>query len=96
MSISPLTGQEQLRAARAVTAFRGTQASATAGAPTRQPDSVSFSDAARSLASAHKATAAASDLRADRVADIKAAIANGTYSVDSRQLARALVKHLAN
>ena len=95
MSISPLNGQEQLRATRAITAFRGTAASATPGAVTRQPDSVSLSDAARSLASAHKATSEASDIRADRVAEIKASIANGTYSVDSRQLARAMVKHPA-
>jgi negative regulator of flagellin synthesis FlgM len=95
MSISPLNGQEQLRATRAVTAFRGTAASAGASSPARQADSVSLSDAARSLANARKATSEASDVRADRVAEIKASIANGTYTVDSRQLARAMVKHIS-
>lgn len=96
MAISPLSGQDQLRAAQALSAFRGTSAAPAAGVATRQPDSVSLSDTARSLASARAAVADASDVRADRVAQIKAAIASGTYTVDSRQLARALVKHLAS
>jgi negative regulator of flagellin synthesis FlgM len=92
MSISPLTGPEHLLATRAVAALRRTSASVATGVPTRQPDGVSLSDAARSLASARKAADGAPDVRADRVAEIKAAIADGTYTVNSRQLARALVR----
>jgi flagellar biosynthesis anti-sigma factor FlgM len=92
MSISPLSGQEQLRASRAVAAFRGTNASAASSAPTRQPDVVTISDDARSLAGAHKAAAEVPEVRADRIAQIKAGIANGTYHVDSYTLARTLVK----
>ena len=96
MAISPLSGQDQIRAAQAVSAFRAASVGTTPGVTTRQPDSVSLSEAARSLASARSAVADASDVRTDRVAQIKAAIASGTYAVDSRQLARAMVKHLSN
>ena len=92
MPISPLNGQDQLRAARASAAIRGTSPSAMPSAAVRQADSLELSDAARALASAHKAVANTEEVRADRVAGIKAAIANGTYSVDSRQLARSMVK----
>jgi negative regulator of flagellin synthesis FlgM len=58
----------------------------------RQPDGVQISDAARSLAAAHKSIAAADDVREDRVAAIKAAIANGTYTVNSRALANSMIR----
>jgi negative regulator of flagellin synthesis FlgM len=94
MSISPLGGQDPLRAAAAAAAVRahaaGT-ASSGAGAP-RQADSVSISETARSLSAAHKAVAEAPDVRADRVSAIKAAIADGSYTIDSRALAAKLLK----
>ena len=58
----------------------------------RQSDSIELSDAARSLATTHRVVADAPEIRADRVAELKTAIANGTYSVDSRTLARSLIK----
>ena len=63
----------------------------TSAAP-RQADSVTLSDSARALASASKSVASAWDVREDRVAALKAAIASGTYSVDSRTLAQSMVK----
>jgi negative regulator of flagellin synthesis FlgM len=63
----------------------------TSAAP-RQADSVTLSDSARALAGANKTVASASDVREDRVAALKAAIADGTYSVDSRTLAQSMVK----
>ena len=57
----------------------------------RQPDAVSLSDTARSLSAARKAVADAPDVREDRVSALKAAIADGTYSVDSRNLASKLL-----
>jgi flagellar biosynthesis anti-sigma factor FlgM len=84
MSISQLNGQERLRATMATAALRSNAAAAaglTAPAATRQPDAVSISDAGRALA-------------AGRVGAIKAAIADGTYSVDSKTLARSMIRNL--
>jgi negative regulator of flagellin synthesis FlgM len=100
MSISQLNAQQSLRATMTIAAMRS-NAAAVSAAPTsgsgttRQPDAVSLSDAARALSAATKSIGDASDVREDRVSAIKAAIANGTYSVDSRQLARSMVKTLA-
>jgi negative regulator of flagellin synthesis FlgM len=58
----------------------------------RQPDGVSISAEARSLSAARKSTAEAPAVREDRIAAIKAAIADGTYAVDSRELATSLVR----
>jgi flagellar biosynthesis anti-sigma factor FlgM len=94
--ISELNGQHQLRATMAVAALRaqgiGTPAPASPAATVGQPDAVSISDAARSLASARQTVDAASDVREDRVSSIKAAIAAGTYSIDSRSLASSLLR----
>ena len=98
MSISPLNGQEKLRAAWAAAAIRANAASTpppSSSAP-RQADIVSISEAARSLANARNVVKAAPDIREDRVAELKAAVANGTYTVDSRQLARSLIKKLGS
>jgi len=54
-------------------------------------DSVTLSDGARSLANARNAVQASSDVRADRVADIKQRISDGTYTVPSRVLARKML-----
>ncbi len=99
MSISQLNAQQSLRATMAIAALRSNAAAAVSAAPTsgtlRQPDAVNLSDAARALSSATKSIGDAPDVREDRVSAIKAAIASGTYKVDSRQLARSMVKNLA-
>jgi negative regulator of flagellin synthesis FlgM len=93
-SISQLNAQ---RATMAVAALRKNAtefaAAATAGS-TRQPDAVSLSDTARALSAATKSVADTSDVRAEKVAALKAAIADGTYSVSSRDLARSMVTKL--
>ncbi|HET6316361.1 MAG TPA: flagellar biosynthesis anti-sigma factor FlgM [Chloroflexota bacterium] len=94
MSISQISGNDRLRAAMAAQALRTTGAYAPTAAPTRQPDSVSLSDSARALSAAHKTVAAAPAVREDRVAALKAAIADGSYTIDSRQLARAMAQQL--
>jgi negative regulator of flagellin synthesis FlgM len=94
-TISQLNGQERIRAAQAAAALRS---NATAGVSTpaaaRQPDMVTLSDTARSMVAANKAVQDAPDVREDRVAALKAAIAAGTYSVDSRRLASKLITSL--
>jgi negative regulator of flagellin synthesis FlgM len=96
MSVSQINAQQaSVRAAAAVAAFRGSAATAvSAPGTTRQPDAVNLSDAARALSAATRSVSDASDVRTDKVAALKAAIANGTYQVDSKQLARAMVKTL--
>ena len=93
MSISQLSGQERLRATQAIATFHGNAVGAT---PTttgvvRQPDAVSISDTARSLAAAQKSVVSTPDVREDRIAALKAAIANGSYTVDSRSLATSIL-----
>ena len=94
MSISQVNGNDRLRAAAALAAQRSAGAYPTTPTPARQADSVSLSDSARALSSAQKTVASAPDVREDRVQALKAAIADGTYTVDSRQLARAMAKKL--
>jgi flagellar biosynthesis anti-sigma factor FlgM len=95
-TIPQLNGQERVRAAMAAAALRNNAALAAVGAPAvvRQPDAVTISDSARAMVAANKAVADAPDVREDRVSALKAALAAGTYSVDSRQLASKLATHL--
>ena len=99
MSISQVNASQSLRAAAAIAAPRSNAApsapASAVGGPARQADAVSLSDSARALASARKSIADAAGVREDRVAALKAAIADGSYAVDSRQLARSMVKALA-
>jgi negative regulator of flagellin synthesis FlgM len=94
MTISQVNAQQSLRATMALSAMRSSAAASPAANPARQPDAVSLSDTARALAASTKSVGDAADVREDRVAAIKSAIANGTYSVDSRQLARKMLTSL--
>ena len=58
---------------------------------TAPSDTVEISSAAKTFGSALQAVAGASDVREDRVAALKAAVANGTYSVSARDIAEKLV-----
>lgn len=95
-TISQLNGQERLNAAMAAAALRKNAAASgmSSAGVVRQPDAVTISDSARSIAAATKAVSAAPDVREDRVNEIKAAIAAGTYTVDSRRLASKLITSL--
>jgi negative regulator of flagellin synthesis FlgM len=89
MSISQINSQSMNL--RAVAALRANAASANtpASAPVaRQADSISLSDTARAMSTARSSVAGAADVREDRIAALKADIANGSYSVDSRSLAQ--------
>jgi negative regulator of flagellin synthesis FlgM len=99
MPISQVNAQQSLRATAAVAALRKNAAANTiASAPAasgRRPDAVTLSDTARALSAARDSASNASEVRGDRVAALKAAIADGSYRVDSRQLANSMVKKLA-
>jgi flagellar biosynthesis anti-sigma factor FlgM len=93
MSISQINAQNtQLRAIAALRKNAATTQAANVPAAAPQSDSVELSDAARALTSANQAVANAPDIRADRVAAIKTSLANGTYSVDSSTLAKAMLR----
>jgi flagellar biosynthesis anti-sigma factor FlgM len=99
MSITNVNAQERLRATMALAALRKNSAAAPAaagaGSVTRQPDAVTISDKARALASAQKTAASTAPSRDEKISAIKAALANGTYNVDSRTLANTLVTNYA-
>jgi negative regulator of flagellin synthesis FlgM len=94
MSIQQVNGQERLRATMALAALRtnSTSTAPTTAAATRRPDAVSISDAARALGSNRTAVTSAGEVREDRIRALKAAIADGTYTVTSRTLANSMIK----
>jgi negative regulator of flagellin synthesis FlgM len=97
MSISQVNAQDRLRASMAASALRKNAAAdqpATTPTTPRRADAVSLSDEARSLSAARNTVSGNSEVREDRVAAIKAAIADGTYKVDSRALAQRLLQAL--
>jgi negative regulator of flagellin synthesis FlgM len=55
-------------------------------------DSAGITDAARELSGALRAVVESPEVRAERVAALKAQIANGTYNPDPREVARKLVE----
>ena|SRR5437762_13368805 len=94
-TISQFNGQERVNAAMAAVALRKNAAvSVRSAAVVRQPDAVTISDSARAIAAATKAVSDAPAVREDRVNELKAAIAAGTYTVDSRRLASKLITSL--
>ena len=94
MSISQVNAQSvNLRAIAALRSNTAASTEAGASAVVRQADSVSLSDTARAMASARASVSAAPDVREDKIAALKAAIANGTYSVDSKSLANSMLRH---
>jgi flagellar biosynthesis anti-sigma factor FlgM len=76
-------------AAASVNAQAGGKAQRQHHAP--QVDTVTLSEGARSLATARAAVQNASDVRDDKVAEIKQRISDGTYQVPTRVLARKLL-----
>ncbi len=55
-------------------------------------DKVQISDRSREIARAQEAVKSAPDVRADKVAELKAKIASGTYNVNASQVADAILK----
>jgi negative regulator of flagellin synthesis FlgM len=93
MSISQINAQNtQLRAIAALRKNAATTQASNVSAAPQQSDSVELSEAARALTSANQAVANAPAVREERVAALKASIASGAYSVDSRTLAKAMLR----
>ncbi|MBQ8971031.1 MAG: flagellar biosynthesis anti-sigma factor FlgM [Lachnospiraceae bacterium] len=57
-----------------------------------QPDQLSISSFGKDLQSVRAAVASASDIREDKVAPLKASIAQGTYNVDNGDFASKLIE----
>ena len=55
-------------------------------------DKVSLSPEAKLRTEAYKTAASSEDIRPEKVAEIKAKIANGTYEINSRKIAEKLIK----
>ncbi len=55
-------------------------------------DKINFSDEAVLRTEAYKAAMAAPDVRQDRVEELKAQVAAGTYQIDNHKIAEKLVK----
>jgi negative regulator of flagellin synthesis FlgM len=63
----------------------------SAATETSKGDAVQFSDEALLRAEAYKTASATSDVRSDKVAALKAQVANGTYQVDGSKIAANLL-----
>jgi len=94
MPISQVNNNDRLRATMAAAAQRRAGAYPTTPSPARQADAIDLSETARAMSVAQKSVASAPDVRQDRVDALKAAINDGTYKIDSRQLAAAMVRKL--
>ena len=70
---------------------KGDSTEAPGGAGESPSDAVSLSDQAKSLAAARKAVHEAPEVRQEKVEAIRQAIADGTYQVSARELARKLI-----
>lgn len=63
-----------------------------ASAKTGRTDSAGITNSARELGRALQAVEAVDDVRAERVAALRAQIANGTYNPDPREVAKKLIE----
>jgi negative regulator of flagellin synthesis FlgM len=72
--------------------FARPRTGATTAERTKRSDSSGITGEARELASALELVTESDEVRAERVAALKAQIANGTYKPDPREIARKLVE----
>jgi len=84
---------QQAQTQRANTGASSAQDSASVARPESRVDTVSLSSNAKSLAAARDVVQASDgDIRHAKVADIKRRLDDGTYQVDSRVLARTMLR----
>ncbi len=72
----------------------GRQGGSRAGAASPGSDNISLSSQARLLQKASQVIAQTPEVRAEKVAAIKNAVQNGTYQVDSRQVANSMIAQM--
>lgn len=85
--------QRQVAQAQAASAHEATRRSTRGSASSRRSDEVSLSATAQSFARVMEAVQQQPDVRADRVAAVRARIANGTYGIDAQLIAQRLAEH---
>jgi len=88
MPIEPIQNQPPIREVSNAKPKPEAQPAAKAG----KADSVEISEQARELARAQQAVEAAPDVRADKVAELKKQIEEGTYNVPAEALADKLLE----
>ncbi len=66
-----------------------------AGSAYSQSDKLEFSDVAKTYQTAKAAVANAADVRADKVAEIKAQMEAGTYRISSEAVADKIIENLS-
>jgi negative regulator of flagellin synthesis FlgM len=76
-----------------VDAAAGARRAGAAGSSTRRTDRVTVSEQAQELYRAMQAVGGQSDVRADRVAALRAQIEGGMYRVDANGIAQRLVEN---
>lgn len=86
---------QQILGAQKAKGPKGPQEVAEAGA-VRGADAVSMSSAGQEIGKALQALASVPDMRADRVAELRAQIEAGTYHVGGREIAESLVRRAAD
>ncbi|TAJ18027.1 MAG: flagellar biosynthesis anti-sigma factor FlgM [Dehalococcoidia bacterium] len=84
--------QRQVAQAQAATAHEGVRRAARNGSAARRTDEVSLSANAQSFARVMEAAQQQPDVRADRVAAVRARIADGTYGIDAHLIAQRLAE----
>ena len=86
---------QQILAAQKLKGPKGPQGAAEVGKAS-EATSVSMSSMGQEIGKALGALNAISDVRADRVAELKAQIANGQYQVSGRDVAESLLRRAAD
>ncbi len=72
----------------------GRQGGSRAGAASPGTDNISLSSQARLLQKASQVIAQTPEVRSEKVAAIKAAVQNGTYQVEPRQVANSMIAQM--
>lgn len=84
--------QRQVAQAQAASAHEAPRRTARSGAAGRRTDEVSLSASAQSFARVMEVVQQQPDVRAERVAAVRARIAGGTYGIDAQLIAQRLAE----
>lgn len=87
-----ITDNQTLAKTVKISDTRPVQSRSDSPSPARRGDRVSLSPQAQELRNAQKALDAIPDIRTEKVEEIKARIADGTYRIDSEQIAAKMIR----